>query len=39
MILYAKDGRQGHLQSRNQNNEVIEQVGNLKLMQINQDYE
>ena len=39
MILYVKDGRQGRLQSWNQKNEVIEQVSNLKLMQINQGYE
>ena len=39
MILYVEDGRQGRLQSWNQNNEVIEQVSNLKLMPFNQGYE
>ena len=40
LILYVEDGRQDRLQSsRKQNNEVFEQVSNLKLMQINQGYE
>ena len=39
MILYVEDGRQDRLQSLNQNNEVFEQVSNLKLMQFNQGYE
>ena len=40
LILYVEDGRQDRLQSsRKQNNEVFEQVSNLKLMQINQSYD